>query len=105
MPLKWFRSGLVSMDHRLLYHTTLGTRVMKKREEEYLGVEQEGTGVRRLVGFAREGEDGRVEVQRRIQPSDQLHTPLQPKGAKQLRTRHSRGMNVYRFLQRMQARH
>ena len=29
--MQWFRGGLVCKDHRLLYHSTLGLRVIKKR--------------------------------------------------------------------------
>ena len=30
-PVKWFRGGLVCEVHRLLYHSTLGLRVVKER--------------------------------------------------------------------------
>ena len=31
--VQWFRGGLVFKAHRLLYHSTLGLRVIKKRRE------------------------------------------------------------------------
>ena len=33
-PVQWFRGGLVIEAHRLLYHSTLGLRVIKKKEED-----------------------------------------------------------------------
>jgi len=32
--VQWFRSGLVFKAHRLLYHSTLGLRVIKKKKKE-----------------------------------------------------------------------
>jgi len=32
--VNWFRGGLVIKAHRLVYHSTLGWRVIKKREED-----------------------------------------------------------------------
>ena len=31
--VKWFRGGLVFKAHRLLYHSTLGSRVIKKKKQ------------------------------------------------------------------------
>ena len=39
-----FRGGLVFKAHRLLYHTTLGLRVIKKKEKK-------GVGCTRYVGM------------------------------------------------------
>jgi len=36
--VQWFRGGLVFKAHRLLYRSTLGLRVIKKRREEEDGV-------------------------------------------------------------------
>jgi len=35
--VKRFRGGLVCKAHRLLYHSTLGSRVIKKKKKEQLG--------------------------------------------------------------------
>ena len=32
--VQWFRGGLVFKAHRLLYHLTLGLRIMKKKKKE-----------------------------------------------------------------------
>jgi len=32
--VKWFRGGLVFKAHRLLYHSTLGLRVIKKKRKK-----------------------------------------------------------------------
>jgi len=45
--VKRFRGGLVLKAHRLLYHSTLGLRVIKKKKSRVEGV---GCGVRSL-GF------------------------------------------------------
>ena len=31
--VKWFRGGLVPKAHRLVYHSTLGSRVIKKKKD------------------------------------------------------------------------
>ena len=35
--VKRFRGGLVFKAHRLVYHSTLGWRIIKKKEEERVG--------------------------------------------------------------------
>ena len=44
-----FRGGLVSKAHRLLYHSTLGLRVMKKKKEEGRLALAAGEGVFRVL--------------------------------------------------------
>ena len=33
-PVQWFRGGLVFKVHRLVYHSTLGLRVIKKKKKK-----------------------------------------------------------------------
>ena len=49
--MKQFRGGLVSKAHRLLYHSTLGSRVTKKEKKN---------GTARLVGVLAQGLGFRV---------------------------------------------
>jgi len=38
--VQWFRGGLVFKAHRLLYHSTLGLRVIKKKGEGGIEIER-----------------------------------------------------------------
>ena len=42
--VKWFRGGLVFKAHRLVYHSTLGLRVIKKKKEREQDVDVRGKG-------------------------------------------------------------
>jgi len=35
--VEWFQGGLVFKAHRLLYHSTLGSRVIKEKKKKYMG--------------------------------------------------------------------
>ena len=39
--MNWFRGGLVFKAHRLLYHPTLGSRVIKKKKKYLRDVDQQ----------------------------------------------------------------
>ena len=39
--MKKFRGGLVFKAHRLVYHSTLGSRVIKKKKKDVAAVEHE----------------------------------------------------------------
>ena len=49
--VQWFRGGLVLKARRLLYHSTLGLRVIKKKEEVPSAAERRGDNLKGFSGL------------------------------------------------------